>query len=87
MNIIDSIDSFAVDIYYKFPSELEKDYIKICEHIGAFFNENFSTNVDIIKQCNELLEYLFRILQSNDYIKMADALLYTVKPILVDTED
>ncbi len=87
MNIIASIDSFVVDIYYKFPSELKNDYIKICEQIGTFFNENFSMNIDIIRQCNELLEYLFRILQSNDYIKMADALLYTVKPILVDTDD
>ncbi len=69
------------------PKELNDEYLSICEQIAAFFEVNFSTNEDIIKQSNILLEHLLKIFQTGDFIKMADTLYYTVKPILIDEDD
>lgn len=85
MDIIDKIESFAGDTYFKMPNELNNDYIKICEQIVAFFEENFSVDGEAINQSKVLLEYLLTVMQTGDYIKMADALLYKVKPIFEDS--
>lgn len=84
MDIINRIDNFAVDIYFKLTEELNNDYIEICEMTAAFFDNNFSTVNEIVEEKANLIEYLFNIFKSNDYIKMADALCYTVKPILLE---
>lgn len=85
MEITNKINAFVSDIYFKMPIEINNDYIDICTLISEFFDSNFKSNVEVLNQKNELLNYLFAVMQSNDYIKMADALLYTVKPILEDT--
>ncbi len=78
------IEDFSTDIYFKMPPELNADYVRICEQITAFFAENYPTNEDVINQSKILLEHLFSVMQTNDYIKMVDTLYYTVKPIFDD---
>jgi len=86
VEIIKKINTFASDIYFKMPVELNNDYIDICTLISEFFDVSFGGNGDVLKQKNELLNYLLGVMQSNDYIKMADTLSYTVKPILEDAD-
>lgn len=78
------IEDFSADIYFKMSPELNADYVRICEQIAAFFAENYPANEDVINQSKLLLEHLFSVMQTNDYIKMADELYYTVKPIFND---
>ncbi|MHB8066178.1 MAG: hypothetical protein ACYDG2_26755 [Ruminiclostridium sp.] len=86
MEIIEKINTFASDIYFKMPVELNNDYIDICTLISEFFDTKFKDDKDVLKQKNDLLNYLLGVMQSNDYIKMADALRYKVKPILEDSD-
>lgn len=86
MNIINLIDTFAVDIYFKMPAEINNDYINICTSVSNFFDTNFQGKDEVLKQKNQLLNYLLEVMCSHDYIKMADALSYTVRPILVDAD-
>lgn len=84
MEIVDKIESFAADIYFKLPDELNKDFVDICTELSEFFDKNFQDNYEVLQQKNVLLNYLLDAMQTRDYIKMADALLYKVKPILED---
>lgn len=84
MGILKKIEFFAADIYFKLPNEIKKDYVDICNDISVFFDENFLSNQQILEQKDELLTYLLNVMEQNDYIKMADALYYNVKPILKD---
>ena len=84
MDIINKIESFAADIYFKLPYELNQDFVNICQLIANFFDENFSENQEIIIQKNKLLTFLLQAMETKDYIKMADALLYTLKPVIED---
>lgn len=84
MDIIKRIESFVADIYFKLPNEINKDYVDICSSMSDFFDKNYSDNSDLINQKEELLNYLFETMKTNDYIKMADALYYNVKPIFDD---
>lgn len=78
------IEDFSTDIYFKMPQELNSDYVRISEKIAVFFEENYLENEDVINQSKILLEHLFNVMQTNDYVKMADVLYYTVKPIFDD---
>lgn len=82
MDIINKIESFAADIYFKLPNELNQDFINICQLIAEFYDENFSENIDNMNQKNRLLTFLLQAMETRDYIKMADVLLYTVKPVI-----
>lgn len=84
MEILGKIEDFSANIYFKMPRELNSDYVQICEQVAAFFEENYLNNEDVINQSKMLLEHLFNVMQTNDYIKMADVLYYTVKPIFDD---
>ncbi|PYG89119.1 hypothetical protein LY28_00942 [Ruminiclostridium sufflavum DSM 19573] len=84
MKILKMIEAFSTDIYFKMPHEIKNDYVNICEQLADFFEENYSENEDVISQSKALLEHLFAVMQTNDYIKMADVLYYTVKPIFED---
>ena len=84
MEILREIEDFSANIYFEMPQELNSDYVQICEHITTFFEENYLNNEDVINQSKVLLEHLFNVMQTNDYIKMAYALYYTVKPIFDD---
>ncbi len=84
MDISEKIESFVADIYFKLPNEIKKDYVGICNDIAVFFDENFVNNQQILEQKDELLMYLLSVMEQNDYIKMADALYYNVKPIIDD---
>lgn len=81
MDIIKKIELFVADIYFKLPNELNKDFVDICTGISEFFDNNYQDNKKVMEQKNELLEYLLKVMETNDYIKMADALYYKVKPI------
>lgn len=84
MDIINKIEDFLADIYFKMPNELTNDYIKICEEITAFFEKYFMPYEDVMQQARDILEYLLTVMQTGDYIKMADALNYEIKPIIND---
>ena len=84
MTILDKIENFTADIYYKMPNEINNDYIALCKEISQLLDNNFSNNDDIMEQKNELLQYLLSVMETNDYIRMADALYYNVKPIIED---
>jgi predicted Zn-dependent protease with MMP-like domain len=84
MDIIDKIESFAADIYFKLPVELNKQYVEVCTEISNFFDKNFVDNSEVMQQKNKLFEYLLGIMETKDFIRMADALCYTVKPIFED---
>lgn len=84
MDIIKRIESFVADIYFKLPNEIKRDYVDICSDIATFFSENFPNNQQILEQKDELLMFLLNVMEQNDYIKMADALYYNVKPIIED---
>lgn len=84
MDIVNRIESFVADIYFKYSNELKSDFVEICNSIVAFFDENFSNNQQILEQKDELLMYLLNVMEQNDYIKMADVLYYNVKPIIED---
>lgn len=84
MDIIKRIESFVADIYFKYPIEIKKDFVDICNDISVFFDENFLNNHQILEQKDELLKYLLNVMEQNDYIKMSDALYYNIKPILED---
>ncbi len=82
MEIVDKIETFAADIYFKLPDELNKDFVDICTELSDFFDKNFQDNPEVLQQKNILLNYLLEVMQTKDYIRMADALYYKVKPIL-----
>lgn len=84
MDIVNRIESFVADIYFKYSNELSSDFVDICNDITIFFDENFSNNQQILEQKDELLAYLLNVMEKNDYIRMADALYYNVKPIIED---
>lgn len=84
MELINKIELFISDIYFKMPSELKNEYITICEEISAFFERYFMKYDDVMRQGRDILQYLLGVLQTGDYIKMADALNYEIKPILND---
>ena len=84
MDIVNRIESFVADIYFKYTNELNSDFVEICNLIAEFFDENFSNNQQILEQKDELLAYLLNVMEKNDYIRMADALYYNVKPIIED---
>lgn len=84
METLSKIESFVADIYFKMPKELKNDYIKICEEISGFFEKYFVSYDDVMQQGRDILQYLFEVMQTGDYIKMADALNYEIKPILMD---
>lgn len=81
MDIKTKIELFAADIYLKLPNELNNDFVAICTDISDFFEKEYSTVVEVMQQRNQLMRYLLEQMETNDYIKMADALYYTVKPI------
>jgi len=81
MDIIDKIESFAADIYFKLPGELNKQFVEICTEVSDFFDNNYASNVEVMHQKDILFKYLLGIMETKDYIRMADALYYTVKPI------
>lgn len=87
MDILNKIESFAVDIYFKLPNEINMDFVNICTDISDFFDVNYQNDSRINEQKNELLGYLLKVMETNDYIKMADALYYQVKPIFEDSFD
>ncbi len=84
MDIPEKIESFVADIYFKLPNEINRDYVEICTTISEFFDNNFLNNPELQEQKDELLAYLLKVMEQNDYIKMADVLYYNVKPILED---
>lgn len=84
MGIIERIESFVADIYFKLPNEINRDFADICNDLAVFFDENFANNQQILEQKDELLMYLLSVMEKRDYIKMADALYYNVRPILED---
>ncbi len=84
MELVGLIESFKAGIYFKMPNEIRKDYINICEQITTFFERYFMKYDDVMAQGRDIIEYLFSVMQSGDYIKMSDALNYEVKPIIKD---
>ena len=86
MEILNNIQDFRTDIYFKMPIELNDDYVNICEKISTYFSNKFCGNKELKNDIMTLMEYLLEVMQSGDYIKMADALVRTVKPIIEDAE-
>lgn len=84
MEIITKIEDFLAAIYFKMPKELNNDYINICEEISSFFEVHFFKYTDVMEQGKNIIQYLFDIMKTGDYIKMADALYYEIKPIISD---
>lgn len=79
MDIVSRIEMFASDIYFKLPDEIRKDYISICEELDKLF-DSYS---GITNQKNEIFLNLLKVMETNDFIRMADVLLYNIKPLIV----
>ena len=84
MDTINRIEEFLGDIYFKMPNELNNEYIDICEQISSFFEKTFLNYGDIMQQGRDIIQFLFDVMKTGDYIKMADALNYDIKPIIED---
>lgn len=84
MEIINKIEDFIADIYFKMPGELNNQYVDICEQISSLFEKYFMQYDDVMNQGKDIIKFLLDVMQTGDYIKMADALYYEVKPIISD---
>ena len=84
METINKIENFLADIYFKMPYELNNEYIDICEQISGFFEKTFLNYDEIMQQGRDIIQFLFDVMKTGDYIKMADALNYDIKPIIED---
>jgi hypothetical protein len=82
MDINLRIEYFATDIYFKLPNEIKNDYISICEELDKIFDNCFSNNRQMLNQKNDIFLSLLRAMETKDFIRMADMLLYTIKPLL-----
>ncbi len=76
------IDDYALDIYHKMPDELMKVFYEICTAFSAEFDVKFGTGADATEKKNKLMLMLFNEMESKDLVRMADALVYHIKPTL-----
>jgi hypothetical protein len=73
-NLINNIENFLTDIYFKETSELHMDFIKITELINETYEKNPRNKNKLMKITMELME----VFSSKDLLKMADHLEYKV---------
>ncbi len=83
MKIQDLVDLFCGDIYFKPTSELMSDYTEIISKCNDAF---LSCGVDA-QLTHEYLNYAFVLAQNKDFLKMAEFLHDTLKPIMDSLEE
>lgn len=86
MNLTETIDKFAVDIYFLMPGEIMNEFNQIIEGFIKLMEQNFTGNAEAMEMKNTLLTYLLNVVEKKDYIAMADALKYELKPFVVEVE-
>lgn len=74
MKIRIMIKKFLGDIYFEPSNNLRNDFIKICEELNIYLN-----NINVEKSKHEqIMNELFKVFETNDFIKMADYLEYDI---------
>lgn len=84
MELIERIDAFAVDIYFDMAQEIQVKYVDIIVEFSEYIERNFRDQLELLQMKNQLIARLEELMRKRDFIMMAEALKYEVKPILLE---
>lgn len=82
MKLRNRIEAFAGDIYFEDMGQLKEQYFMIVEEFSKLIDEYFKDNSEMLNQRQEMLNYLLQVMETGDLIRMADALMYDLLPVI-----
>lgn len=80
----DKIYSFRGDIYFVSQNEAQKLFLDVVESFVEEIDAKHTQNISVQRKKIEALDALFEVMQKNDLVAMADALVLYALPLLGD---
>lgn len=76
------IHAFALNIYLNMPPKINADYVSICEEVAVILEDLALVSDQVNGMKAGILNQMLSLMESGDYVRMADYLQYQLMPFL-----